>query len=60
MKEKPSCWRNICVRTIWHIELHILSLNYTFQEVLKSELNSMSAYIPADLTKDKLLQWAYR
>ena len=25
-------------------------------EVLKSELNSSSAYVPADLTKDKLLQ----
>ena len=25
-------------------------------EVLKSELNSTSAYVPADLTKDKLLQ----
>ena len=25
-------------------------------EVLKSELNSTSAYVPADLTKDTLLQ----
>ena len=27
-----------------------------YVEVLKSELNSTSAYVPADLTKDKLLQ----
>ena len=27
-----------------------------YVEVLKSELNCTSAYVPADLTKDKLLQ----
>ena len=34
----------------------MLSHNYLNESCLMSELNSTSAYVPADLTKDKLLQ----
>ena len=34
----------------------VIIWNRYYVEVLKSELNSTSAYVPADLTKDKLLQ----
>ena len=51
------CWHTGQHRNyIFNQSISIFNWKKYYVEVLKSELNTTSAYVPADLTKDKLLQ----